>query len=276
MLNSVYEMIVKIGSMALIHSEDGDLDYNIFSRLGKAMKPGMLLVSSGATEIGRLDYIMRNGKEAQGDVEDVKTDYSAQGQAILMTNYRRFISPEYSVRQLLVEHSHFNDKEKREHILKFLLRAPEHNAIPIINYNDPVSSEENRKMELKQMGNGSDNIVECVDNDETAAIVAMLVKARKLVILTSVNGIYKERGDESSLIKEVTGKTPQELEENVMLAASYCSGASREGANGAGAKLKYSLGPAKLGTHVYISSAANRISDIVSGKAPSTHIYLKS
>ena len=40
MLNSVYEMIVKIGSMALIHSEDGDLDYNIFSRLGKALKPG--------------------------------------------------------------------------------------------------------------------------------------------------------------------------------------------------------------------------------------------
>ena len=58
----------------------------------------MLLVSSGATEIGRLDYIMRNGHEASGDLEDVKTDYSAQGQAILMTNYRRFISPEYSAK----------------------------------------------------------------------------------------------------------------------------------------------------------------------------------
>jgi len=276
MLNSVYETVVKIGSMALIHKEDGDLDYNIFSRLGKSLRPGMLLVSSGATEIGRLDYLMRNGHEATGEIEDVKTDYSAQGQAILMTNYRRFISPEYSVRQLLVEHSHFNDKEKREHILKFLLRAPEQNAIPIINYNDPVSSEENRKMELKEMGSGGQDVVECVDNDETASIIAMLVKARKLVILTSVNGIYQEQGDESTLIKEVTGKTPQELEKNVAQAISYCKGASRQGANGAGAKLRYSLGPAKLGTHVYISSAANRISDIVSGKAPSTHIYLQS
>ena len=276
MLNSVYDVVVKIGSMALIHNEDGDLDYNIFSRLGKSLKPGMLLVSSGATEIGRLDYMMRNGHEAAGDVEDIKTDYSAQGQAILMTNYRRFISPDYSVRQLLVEHSHFNDAEKRDHILKFLLRAPEQKAIPIVNYNDPVSSEENRKMELKVMGDGGKNVVECVDNDETASIIAVLVKARRLVILTSVNGIYQVRDDESTLIREVTGKTPEELEENVYNAIGYCSGASRQGANGAGAKLKYSLRPAKLGTHVYISGASNRIDDIISGKAPSTHIYLKS
>lgn len=276
MLNSLYDVVVKIGSMALIHNEDGDLDYNIFSRLGKSLKPGMLLVSSGATEIGRLDYVNRNGHEATGDVEDIKTDYSAQGQTILMKNYRRFISQEYSVRQLLVEHSHFNDIEKREHILRFLLRAPEQNAIPIINYNDPVSSEENRKMELKALGSNGQRVVECVDNDETASIVAMLVKARKLVILTSVNGIYKVRGDESTLIREISGRTPQELEENVNKAIGYCKGASREGANGAGAKLMYTLGPAKLGTHVYISSAANRIIDILEGIAPSTHIYLQS
>ncbi len=275
MLNSVYDIVVKIGSMALIHNEDGDLDYNIFGRLGKALKPGMLLVSSGATEIGRLDYISRHGREIGGEVEDVKTDYSAQGQTILMKNYRRFINSNYSVRQMLVEHSHFNDREKREHILKFLLRAPGQNAIPIINYNDPVSSDENRKMELNAMDESGQELVECVDNDETAAIISMLVKARRLVILTSVNGIYKVRGDESTLIRQVSGSTPEELERNVAKAIDYCKGASRPGANGAGAKLKYSLGPAKLGTHVYISSAENRINDILSGKAPSTHIYLK-
>ena len=138
----------------------------------------MLLVSSGATEIGRIDYIKRNGHEAEGDVEDVKTDYAAQGQSILMQTYRQFINPKYSVRQVLVEHSHFNDREKREHILRLLMRAPQQNAIPIINYNDPVSSEENRKMELKKMGNGGRSVVECVDNDETAAVVAMLVEAK--------------------------------------------------------------------------------------------------
>jgi glutamate 5-kinase len=209
-----------------------------------------------------------------GDVEDVKTDYSSQGQSILMQNYRQFISPAYSVRQVLVEHSHFNDIEKREHILKLLLRAPEQNAIPIINYNDPVSSEENRKMELKKIGNGRE-VVECVDNDETAAIIATLVNAKSLVILTSVNGIYRDPGDPSTLIREISGASPEELDENAAEVMECCKGASREGANGAGAKIRYSLIPAKAGTHVYISSAVNGVEDIVSGKADSTHIYLR-
>ncbi len=275
-MESAYDIVVKIGSMALIRHEDGDLDYNIFSRLSNSLRPGMLLVSSGATEIGRIDYLKRNGHELSGDVEDVKTDYSAQGQAILMENYRQFINPQYSVRQVLVEHSHFNDVEKREHILRLLNRAPSQGAIPIINYNDPVSSEENRKMELKKIDNGGREVVECVDNDETAAVVAMLVKAKTLIILTSVDGIYQDPKDSSTLIREITGETPEALEKNVADVIGCCRGASRAGAQGAGAKLKYSLGPAKAGTHVYISSAGNRIADILSGECASTHIYVKN
>jgi len=274
-LDSVYDIVVKIGSMALIRREDGDIDYNIFSRLGNSLRPGMLLVSSGATEIGRIDYFKRHGKELSGDEEDVKTDYAAQGQSILMQNYRQFINPSYSVRQVLVEHSHFNDEEKREHILRLLTRAPVQNAIPIINYNDPVSSEENRKMELKKIGENGREVVECIDNDETAAVITMLVRAKTLVILTSVDGIYKKRGDSATLIREISGDTPKELEDRVNEACEYCVGSSRAGSNGAAAKLKYSLGPAQSGTHVFISSAANRIEDIVSGKAAATHIFLK-
>jgi glutamate 5-kinase len=192
-----------------------------------------------------------------------------------MENYRRFVSPAYSVRQVLVEHSHFNDVEKREHIYRLLMRAAGQNAIPIINYNDPVSSEENRKMELKRIGSNGQGVVECVDNDETAAVVAMLVKAGTLVILTSVDGIYQVPGDPSTLIREISGGNSEELEQNVAAAIECCQGASRAGANGAAAKLKYSLGPAKAGTHVYIARASNSIDDIVSGKADSTHIYIK-
>jgi glutamate 5-kinase len=274
-LNSVYDIVVKIGSMALIRN-DGDIDYNIFSRLSNSLRPGMLLVSSGATEIGRIDYMKRNGRELSGDEEDIKTDYAAQGQSILMQNYRQFISPGFSVRQVLVEHSHFNDPEKKEHILKLLMRAPGQNAIPIINYNDPVSSEENRKMELRRMGNGGREVVECVDNDETAAVIAILVNAKALVILTSVDGIYRQPGDASTLIREISGSEPEELEANAAEAIEYCKGSSRTGSNGAAAKLRYSLMPAKAGTHVYISNAKNHIDDIISGKAGSTHIYLKA
>lgn len=274
-MKSNYDIVIKIGSMALIRRDDGDIDYNIFSRLGRSLRPGMLLVSSGATEIGRIDYLKRHGKELKGDDEDVKTDYAAQGQAILMENYRQFISPGYSVRQVLLEHSHFNDAEKKEHIYRLLMRAPEQHAIPIINYNDPVSSEENRKMELRKIGNGGRKVVECVDNDETAAVVAMLVRAQTLVLLTSVNGIYRDPDDAATLIEQITAGSADELEKKVTEAMACCKGASRAGAQGAAAKLFYSLGPAKAGTTVYISHADNKIDDIISGRAKSTLIGLK-
>ena len=97
------DLVVKIGSMALIQKEDSVIDYNVFQRLAMALRPGMILVSSGATEIGRLDYIQRTGHELTGEKEQIKVDYSAQGQSILMNNYRTFIRPEYGVRQVLVE-----------------------------------------------------------------------------------------------------------------------------------------------------------------------------
>lgn len=271
----MYDIVIKIGSMALIRRDDGDIDYNIFSRLSRSLKPGMLLVSSGATEIGRIDYIKRHGRELSGDEEDIKTDYAAQGQSILMENYREFISPGYSVRQVLLEHSHFNDTEKKEHIYRLLMRAPKQRAIPIINYNDPVSSEENRKMELRKIGNGGRKVVECIDNDETAAVVAMLVKAKSLVILTSVDGIYQNHEDPSTLIEKITATSAGELEEKVKEAMNCCIGASRAGSQGAAAKLLYSLGPAKAGTKVFISNAGNRIEDIISGKSKCTRIYIK-
>ena len=85
-----FEIVGKIGSMALIRREENAVDYNVFSRIGEQLRPGMIWVSSGAVEIGRLDHMRRNnGLELLGDDEDLKTDYAAQGQAVLMENYRR-------------------------------------------------------------------------------------------------------------------------------------------------------------------------------------------
>ena len=102
--------------MALIREAEHDIDYNVFSRIGSELHPGIIWVSSGAVEIGRLDYIKRTGRELTGPKSNIMTDYSAQGQAILMEEYRRYIPSKYSVRQLLVEHMHFNDPGKREYI----------------------------------------------------------------------------------------------------------------------------------------------------------------
>ena len=267
-----FDLVGKIGSMALIRKEDQEIDYNIISRLGADLRPGMIWVTSGATEIGRLDYIKRTGRELNGDPEQDKTDYSSQGQAILMQNYRQFIRPEYGVRQILVEHTHFNDPEKREHIRQLLIRAAQQRTIPIINYNDPVSDEENRKMELAARRKLGGEVHECVDNDETAAVIAELVRAKMLVLMTSTEGIYREVGNPDSLVREVTGASFEEVERKVRKLQESCIGASRAGANGARAKLEYALSCVRGGTTVVIGHAKYHLSDLTEGRVPCTRI----
>ena len=271
---SPIELVGKIGSMALIRREEKDIDYNIFSRLGAELRPGMIWVSSGAVEIGRLDYIKRTDHELTGNPDEVKTDYSAQGQAILMENYRRFIPANISVRQLLVEHTHFNSRATREFIRDMLLRCPEQGAVPIVNYNDTVSCEEHRKMELMQLRDKAQDVVECVDNDETAAVIAGLVEAQNLLILTSADGIYADPKDPSTLVREVCAKDGEEMEHKIRELQKNCVGASRAGANGAKAKLEYILPCAKRGTTVVIGHARFRISQLMNGEVPCTRFYI--
>jgi glutamate 5-kinase len=269
-----FDIVVKIGSMALINEKDKDLNYNIISRLAKELKPGYILVSSGAVEIGRLDYLKRNGTELKGDIEEIKTDYSAQGQAVLMGLYRNFIDSRYSVRQILVEHSHFNDPEKADHIKKFLFRCANQNAIPIINYNDPVCNEENRRWEIATLRGNGDEVVECVDNDETAAVVAELVNAEKLILLTSEEGIYRDISDKTTLVENINASSAKEMNDKIDKLMLSCVGSSRFGAAGAAAKLQYAKKPLERGCTVIIAHARHRLSDIIAGKVKCTTLKI--
>lgn len=141
------DLVIKIGSMALIQREDGAIDYNIFQRLGDDLRPGMALVTSGPAEIGRLDYLHRAGHELTGDPEQVKTDYAAQGQIVLMDTYRKFVRSSACVNcwwsTCLMTPSSASIS------IGCCYAPPSKGAIPIINYNDPVSADEEiRKMEL--------------------------------------------------------------------------------------------------------------------------------
>ncbi len=265
------ELVGKIGSMALINKEYNDIDYNIIARLSRELRPGMIWVTSGATEIGRIDFIKRNGYELEGDCSEVKTDYSAQGQSVLMSNYRQFVDSKYNLRQILVEHQHFNNDLKKNYLKNLLLRCPAQNAIPIINYNDPLSTSEIIKLELSTLP-ANCHPVHCIDNDETASQVACLVKAKRLLILTSVDGIYSNFEDKDSLVREISGANALEVIANIDEYQKVCYGASRAGANGAKAKLEYIKEPIMNGTEVFIASSKYKIADILSGICPSTKI----
>ncbi len=274
MSNFEIELVGKIGSMALIDKQHNEIDYNIIAKLSKELKPGYVWVTSGATEIGRIDFIKRNGYELSRSDEMSKVDYAAQGQTILMNTYRQFVNPAFSIRQILVEHSHFNDEKRREHLKSVILRCPAQKAIPIVNYNDPLTSEELVKMEMLELRAKYNNLVECLDNDETASQLATLLKAKTLLILTSVDGIYSDVKDPSTLIPEITDDTYEGLLKKIDDIQKLCYGASREGAHGAKAKLEYIKKTLANGTQVIIASPKYDIQDILNGKAPRTLIKL--
>lgn len=274
-MNFDIELVGKVGSMALINKEHDDIDYNIIARISRSLRPGVIWVTSGAAEIGRLDYIKRTGKELVGSDDEIKADYAAEGQSILMANYRQFTNSGVILRQILVEHNHFNDPAKREHLKKMLLRCPAQRAVPIINYNDPVSDVEVRNFEINALRTAGKSPVECVDNDETASQVACLVRPRYLLIMTGVDGIYTDKDDASTLVNEICGKDVYELLANVEHYQNYCDGASRKGANGARAKLEYIKEPLKNGTTVFIANSKYKIDEILRGNVPSTKIFTR-
>ena len=106
----------------------------------------------------------------------------------------------------------------------------------------------------------------------TAAVIAGLVKAKLLVLMTSTEGIYREKGNPDSLVREVTGKTFEEVEKKIRELQNCCIGASRIGANGAKAKLEYALGCVRGGTTVVIGHARHHLSDLAEGRVPCTRI----
>ena len=197
-----------------------------------------------------------------------------QGQTILMENYRRFVDPRYSVRQVLVEHFHFNDDSYRLMLKGFFERCVEQNAVPIVNYNDAVNMDEIRKFEIQSIREKRSKVVECVDNDETAAQIALLLNAETLLILTSVDGIYRDPKDSSTIIRKITAQTPGQLIAEIEQCEQNCSGSSRKGANGARAKLEYVKDAACAGTRVLIANAKYPVERILRGEAPSTMIGL--
>lgn len=266
------EVVGKIGSMALIRKDEYDIDYNVFSRIGMDLSPDFIWVSSGAAVIGRLDYMKRNHGNEIDDVDEeyVSSYYAAQGQSILMENYRKFINPMYSVKQLLVEHQHFNEPQKKDFISKLLIDSIKHRAITIVNYNDSVSNEEIRKMELKNFKQNHSKVVQLIDNDETASEISVLVKSKYLLILTATEGLLRDPDDASSLIKKVEGKDSYELIEHIRELQQCCNGASRKGASGMKAKLEYLIEPIKQGTTAIIGHSKYRIKDLMEGNVDRT------
>lgn len=169
-------VIIKIGSNVLTGT-DTFLDVarvaSLVSQVSALKGQGhdVVLVSSGAVASGRSVVNM----ESVQDIVSRRQVLASVGQVKLISTYAEYFrNHEVICAQVLVTKEDFRDKRhyaNMENCLQTLLR---NKIIPIINENDVISVSE----------------LMFTDNDELAGLVASMLNAGKLVILTNVDGIY--------------------------------------------------------------------------------------
>lgn len=141
----------------------------------RAAKRGVVLVTSGAIAIGchRLGYGSRPKETARLQAA------AAAGQSVLMRRYdEAFAALGVTTAQVLLTHADLADRERMNNARGALAALLEAGAVPIVNENDTVSTEE----------------IYFGDNDQLAAMVAPLVSAELLVLLTDVDGVLDPSG----------------------------------------------------------------------------------
>ena len=176
-------IIIKIGSSSLTHPETGDLNLMKIEKLVriisdlKAQGKDVILVSSGAIAAGRQAL----GHRGKPDTLAEKQAYAAVGQARLMMVYQKLFS-EYNqtaAQVLLTKNTMVNDASRfnAQNTFEELLKL---HAIPIVNENDTVSTSE-----IPLVDNFG-------DNDRLSAIVAALIGADLLILLSDIDGLYSD------------------------------------------------------------------------------------
>jgi glutamate 5-kinase len=189
---------VKVGTSTLAYPT-GRLNIRHVEELVKVLSDlkneghEVVLVSSGAIGmgVGKLPL-----SERPTDMP-TKQAAAAVGQCELMYTYDRlFTAYNHVVAQILLTGADFDQKERRENLENTLFRLLELGAIPIINENDTIATEE----------------ISVGDNDTLGAIVATCVRSDLLVLLSDIDGLYTAdpRVDRhASFISRVEEITPE-------------------------------------------------------------------
>jgi glutamate 5-kinase len=175
---SQQKLVVKIGSSSLTSGEGGlsRNSINFFARelaLAHTAGHSVILVTSGAVAAGfrQIGYSTRpkNLHEKQAS--------AAVGQALLMQAYQEaFGTHGIGVAQILLTRSDFSNRKRIHNAMMTMDELLRRGIIPIINENDTVAVDE----------------LKFGDNDTLSALVANLVKASQLIIITDMDGLYTE------------------------------------------------------------------------------------
>lgn len=169
-------IVVKIGTSTLAHPT-GHLNIRRVELLCKVLSDiknaghEVILVSSGAIGMG----VGKLGLRGRPEDMPTKQAAAAVGQCELMYTYDKLLGEyNHTVAQLLITGDDVASSQRRQNFINTMNRLLELEAMPILNENDTVSTEE----------------IVIGDNDTLAAIVATSVGADKLVLLSDIEGLY--------------------------------------------------------------------------------------
>lgn len=169
-------VVIKIGTSTLTH-DTGRIHIRRFEQLCKVLcdirNSGreLILVSSGAVGVG----VGKLGLRRRPTDMPGKQAAAAVGQCELMYLYdEQFQERNHTVAQVLLTRDGFEVPERRQNMKNTFNRLLELGAVPIVNENDTVATEE----------------LEFGDNDNLSAQVAVLAEADLLVILSDIDGLF--------------------------------------------------------------------------------------
>lgn len=234
-LTRAQRVVVKIGSRAIADERDLVAD---LARQIQALDAGRLsfvVVTSGAIALGwpRLGYRRRPKEMPRLQAS------AAAGQSLLMQRYSEaFGACGLVTAQVLLTHEDLADRGRVNNAREALAALLDARAIPIINENDTVSTEE----------------IRFGDNDQLAAMVVPLTSADTLLLLTDVDGVLDEAGSRIAVMRE--GVAVPSL------------GSSGPGTGGITSKIDAATKASHAGATVVIGPAfrPNVLSDILAGQ----------
>jgi glutamate 5-kinase len=177
-LRNVKRIVVKVGTSVLT-DENGRLDSAriaaIVSQVCRIKEKGIdvIIVSSGA--IGGGMGIL--GLKARPTSISHKQAAAAIGQIQLMKLYDDFFKAKgKNIAQVLLTQDDFSNRTRHANAKTTLLTILQYHAVPIINENDTTATDE----------------IKLGDNDRLSGLVANLVEAQLLVILSDVDGLWDQ------------------------------------------------------------------------------------
>jgi glutamate 5-kinase len=249
----IKRLVVKVGSSTLTHPS-GKLNLRNLDRLSKVLSDIMnsgvevILVSSGAQAAGLGKLGLREKPQEMRH----KQATAAIGQGALMYIYEKFFGEYgYSVGQILLNREDVEIEHRRLNLLNTFNALFEYGAVPIVNENDSVAVEE----------------IIIGENDKLSAVVACLVGADLLVILSDIEGLY-----ESDPHVNPSAKLIPLVEDIDAIDAEIGGAGSNRGTGGMTTKLQAAKLATSCGVHTIVArgDTPELLYDIMEGKTVGT------